>query len=231
MAAATPHATAITRQRPRRWSRIAKHLESFRHAARLWDSVADMAILLAAIAGVTSVNSDATLSFSTSTLRRRSWCLLVGTAIALRSGGASRARNRRCCGRSESCWWRRRCRWRFRRHSRRIAALSLGGERLAAVRADHASRSAAADLDGGAIHGGLSGPCAAAPARHRGSGNSRRRLYGIVQYFGWDPLIDPAPVPHRRAAADHRASAGHAGICQLFRDVSALRDFRGRGAR
>jgi hypothetical protein len=47
-------------------------------------------------------------------------------------------------------------------------------------------------------------------------------VYGIFQYFGWDPFIDKS-LYHIGEAPP----TGNPGLCQLLRDISAIGDFRG----
>ena len=55
-------------------------------------------------------------------------------------------------------------------------------------------------------------------------------MYGIAQYFGWDPLLPRGRLSHRRRNLDHRASAGNPGVRQLFRDVAAGSELSQHGA-
>jgi O-antigen ligase len=169
---------------------IAEHLKRLRHGTRLWDSVADMAILLSAMLALLPLILTPYVLFYWD-ITPKILVLLVGVAIALPLG------------------WRE-----GRAHSPVLQILGW----LLVAQAVSLALSTALSIDPALSLGGSAwrrfGLITQAAllfftwlvAQHTAGRADRGRLllrviaaagipaaiYGIAQYFGWDPLIDPA---------------------------------------
>src|SRR5579872_1641870 len=168
----------------------AKHFEIFRHAARLWDSVADMAICLAAIAALLPLILTPHLVYYFD-ITPKIVVLLAGTAVAL------------------ALEWREP---RAQSPVLRMFGILLMAEAASLAISTALSTDPALSLGGGTWRRfGLITQVALLllawiVAQYTAAGYpDRARLllraiagagipaavYGILQYFGWDPVIDP----------------------------------------
>src|SRR5579859_2503727 len=169
---------------------IAEHFKRFRHGNRLWDSVADMAILLAATLALLPLILTPHVLFYWD-ITPKTVVLLVGVAIALPLG------------------WRE---GRVRSPVLRLLGWVLIAEAVSLGISTLFSTDPALSLGGSAWRRfGLITQVALllftwVVAQHTAGRADRVRhvlrviaaagipvaIYGIAQYFGWDPLIDPA---------------------------------------
>src|SRR5690349_7667666 len=168
---------------------VTKHLESFRHATRLWDSVADMAIALSAIVALLPLILAPHLLFYYD-ITPKVVVLLAGTAVA-----AILARREE----------------RFQSPGLRIFVLLLAAQAASLTLSTVFSIDPALSVGGGSWRRfGLIAELAMLllvriVAQFAAGGADRVRhllrviatvgitisVYGILQYFGWDPIVDP----------------------------------------